>query len=212
MIRTTAILVAAALGTSILAAAAVQTGQQQRQQSQQQDRTTSQDKDTVTKQGRIVDLYHYMKADENGRNDIESAAYTQRSSGGPVALLVKRDRTILPDTEELYLILCAPEDEGHSPGTRPGQQQPGHQPGQPDRNQPGQHGRDHDRHQTGQTVRNQMFEKAQQMVGQQVRITGKELERNDIQAIVVKDLQPDRGGARPQDRDRDRDRDRTPGR
>jgi hypothetical protein len=224
MIRKTSIVLAAALGTSVLVAAAVQTGQD-RQQRQQQGQQEQRAGESVTLEGTIIDLYHYMRADENDwwdfdwGNDDNGDQYREKfgqATGGPVGLLVKEERAILPDTERLYIVLAEPHHMDRPGMDRPGTQprQPGQrQPGNPDHDRPGQdrdRDLDRDHHRPGQHQQariNPEYQRAMQMTGQRVQIIGTEFERDNVRAVVIREIH--RGAATPGER-QPRQPDRTP--
>jgi len=190
MLRSTSIVIAAAVGTSLLAAAAMQTGQQQDRPDRQQPAG-----EVETLEGRIVDLYHYLKLEESP--DLGDPAIAGENFGGPVGLLVEEDRMIRGPRTVLYVLVAAPEREARRDGDR-----------RPDRGGPNVD--EHDRAKPGKAVK---YEQAKNMTGKFVRITGKQLER-DIKAIEIRQIEERAARSRqaPEERDRDRDRPRRPDR
>lgn len=192
MIRITSIVIAAAVGTSLLAAAAMQTGQQQDRQDRQRDAGEAE-----TLEGRIVDLHHYLTLEETP--DLGDAAIAGENFGGPVALLVEEERMIRGPKAVLYVLVAAPERDADPRGgeNRPDRGGPYHQQGDSqDRPKPG---------------KNAKYEQAQQMTGKMVRITGRQLER-DVKAIEIRQIEEGAADSPQSSEDRDRDRPRRPGR
>jgi hypothetical protein len=182
MIRRTSIVIAAAVGTSILAAAAMQTGQQQREQ-QIRDR----DRQAETFEGKIVDLHHYLTLE--GSPDFGDPGIAGENFGGPVGLLVEEDRMIRGPRTVLYVVLVEPEREMPQRG---GDEMP--EPGGPQ-----QHGQNPDHHKAA----SKKYKEAQDMTGSNVTITGREIERDNVKAIVIRTIEPKTGA---QERERAQER------
>lgn len=173
MIRTTSIVIAGAVGVSLLAAAAMQT------ERHQQDRA-----EIEAMEGIIVDLHHYMTMEETP--DLGDPGIAGENFGGPVGLLVEQERAILPKRTVLYVVLAEPENAV---------------PRESDmRNVGGPRGEhDHTDRDKADKAGKAMINKAQKMTGERVRITGKELERDNVKAIVIRTI--DEVAALPPDRD-----------
>lgn len=171
MIHKTSIVIAAAVGTSLLAAAAIQTGQE---------------RESGVFEGRIVDLHHYMTIDETP--DLGDPGIAGENFGGPVGLLVEEQRRIFPNRTVLYVVLVAPEDETAAP-------QEFQPDADPDREPigPSDHENMRDHHDEREVIRNkdgaEMFKKAKEMTGETVRIIGQQLERDNMKAVVVRSIE-----------------------
>lgn len=185
----TSIVLAAAVGTSILAAASMQTGQQQERQDRERER---QDRERQAEmfEGRIVDLHHYMTLE--GTPDVGDSRIAGENFGGPVGLLVEEDRMIRGTRTVLYVVLVEPE-RAATPGGRDQMPERGG-PQQPEHDK-------QDRSKAGSVN----YKQAQKMTGERVRITGKEIERDNVKAIVIRNIQPISG-------ERERDGQGRPGR
>jgi hypothetical protein len=194
-LRTSSIVIAAAVGTSLLAAATMQTGQQQDRQDRQQQNV---EREVQTLEGRIVDLHHYLTLEDTP--DMGDPAIAGENFGGPVALLVEEDRMIRGARTVLYVLVAAPERD-EAPRDRENRLAPR-----------GPNVDEHDR--IHQDKKNAKHEQAKSMTGKMVRITGKQLERDGVKALEIRQIVegPARAPQTPQDRDRDRDRPRLPSR
>lgn len=167
MIRKTSMLIGAAAGFSLLAAAAVHTGQQQNE--------------PKTFEGRIVDLHYYLSLE--GTPELGDPAIAGKNFGGPIGLLVERDRVILGKTTDLYILVAEPErDTPHlddKPRDRSGPNMDDHKP------------------------KMKHYQQAQRMTGENVQITGRQFERDDVRAIEIRRIE--KKEASPANRDRPRD-------
>lgn len=188
MIRVTSIVVAAAVGISVLAAAAMQSGQQQ----DRQDR----ERQAETFEGRIVDLHHYLTLE--GSPDLSDPGIAGENFGGPIGLLVEEDRMIRGTRTVLHVLLVEPEREatGRSRDRIPDHGGPHHPEFE-----------DKGRGKAGIAK----YKQAQEKTGEQVRITGKMVERDNVKAIVIRNIQPQRETGRSSE-ERERQDQGRPGR